>query len=802
MKKITLGITGMSCAGCSSGIEKKLKNLKGMKFVTVNLATEKATLEFNENLIDRDTIKNEIVSGGYGVIEEDSDEEDEEQELSLTGMTCASCAGSIEKTLKGISGIKFASVNLATEKAFIKFSPRVVDTDSIIKAIEETGYHAEAINKKYNNDIKQKEIKKQKTALFASILLSFPLFLSMIAGFLNISVPLLHQPIFQLLLATPVQFVIGWRFYKKAFFSIKSLTPGMDFLVAMGTTAAYVFSVYNGFFAENGNISEPGLYFEASAIIITLVLFGKYLETIAKGRTSEALKKLIGLQPKSANVIRDGNEMDLNIEDILIGDILIVKPGEKIAVDGVVTKGHSSIDESMITGESIPVEKGPGDSVISGTINRNGSIEFVAEKIGKDTVLANIIKVVEEAQGSKAPIQRLADKVAGYFGPAVLLIAIVTSLVWIFIFNNSTMGIISAVSVLVIACPCALGLATPTAIMVGTGKGAEKGILFKSASGLETLYKTEKIVFDKTGTITEGKPGVTDIIPFGKTKIDELLRLAAAVEKNSEHPLGLAIVEEAKKRKIKIPGNRNFKSFPGFGIKATIEDKSLLIGTEDLLVSNSIPTVNIEKITSKLESAGKTVIFVAIDKKLEGIIGLADVIKDEAVKTISELRESGIEVFMITGDNKRTAMAIATQAGIKRMNVFAKILPEKKADAINKMKSSGGSVVMVGDGINDAPALAVADVGIAMGTGTDIAIETGDITLMNGNLETFLSAIKLSRKTMTKIKQNLFWAFIYNIIGIPFAALGMLSPIIAGAAMSFSSVSVVTNSLSLKTFKL
>ncbi len=724
--------------------------------------------------------------------------------IGITGMTCASCSARIEKNLNKLDGVEIATVNLSSEKAIVRFIPGKTNREIIIQEIENTGYHAEEIEKDNSDkerELRKTELKKAKLILLASITLSFPLLISMVANILKIPVVFLYNPWFQLLLATPVQFIIGWRFYKKAYYSIKALNPGMDFLVAMGTSAAYFFSIYNGFFKQYTPSSHVELYFEASAIIITLVLLGKYLEAIAKGRTSEALKSLIGLQPKSAKVLRDGNEMELRIEEILVGDIIIVRPGEKIAVDGVVTKGHSSIDESMITGESIPVEKISGDKVISGTINKNGSIEFLAKKIGKDTILANIIKVVEEAQGSKAPIQRLADRVAGYFGPAVLLIAIITSLVWIFIFSNTTMGIISAVSVLVIACPCALGLATPTAIMVGTGKGAEKGILFKNAAGLETLYKTEKIIFDKTGTITEGKPGVTDIIPQDGVNINELLSIAASAEKNSEHPLGKAILEETIKRNISVKNPEKFESLTGAGISAILGERSILMGTESLMKENGIKIGKIKTIAEELESSGKTVIFISSDHKTIGIIGLADIIREEAAHVITELSNMNIEAYIITGDNHSTAMAIATQAGIKEQNVFAKVLPEKKAYAVKEMKNSGGTVVMVGDGINDAPALAVADVGIAMGTGTDIAIETGDITLMNGNLITLIYAIKLSRETMKKIKQNLFWAFIYNVIGIPFAALGLLNPVVAGAAMAFSSVSVVTNSLSLKRFK-
>ncbi len=760
-------------------------------------------VDYDENKVSEEFLKNRIKETGYGVIDEGLEEE-VSAEFDITGMTCASCATRIEKGITNIPGITKASVNLSSEKAFVKFDPKKTGSDEILKKIESTGYKArlkseEAIESE--KELREKEIRRQRTLLISSAILSMPLFFAMLSNLFSLEIGILHNPYFQLILATPVQFIIGWRFYKKAWSSIKMLSPGMDFLVAMGTTAAYLFSLYNGFFKNYQKGSRPELYFEASAIIITLVLLGKYLEAIAKGRTSEALKKLMGLQPKTAIVIREGKELIIDIGDIVVGDTLIVKPGEKIAVDGTVLKGNTAIDESMLTGESIPVEKGPGAKVIGGTINLNGSITFTAMKVGKDTVLAQIIKVVEEAQGSKAPIQKLADVVAGYFGPAVLAIAILTTISWMVFTGNTTAAIISAVSVLVIACPCALGLATPTAIMVGTGKGAENGILFKNAASLESLYKINKIVFDKTGTITAGKPGVTDIVPVENSMTEnDILIFAASAEKKSEHPLADAIVNAAQKRDLELISSANFQSHTGAGVIASIKNQKVAIGTLKLMNEQGVNIDKIKEKASKLENDGKTVVYISLKGKIAGVIAIADVIKKEAAEAIGGLKELDITTYMITGDNRRTAEAIALQAGIDADHVMAGVLPEQKAGLVKKMMEEDSVVAMTGDGINDAPALATADIGIAMGTGTDVAIETGDITLMNGNLETLITAIKLSKKTMSKIKQNLFWAFIYNTVGIPFAAFGLLNPVIAGAAMAFSSVSVVTNSLSLKKF--
>ncbi|NIM17919.1 MAG: heavy metal translocating P-type ATPase [Candidatus Aminicenantes bacterium] len=807
MKKVTFGITGMSCASCAVRIEKELKNNAGIHDAAVNLAMEKAVVLYDETQIPRQDIIAAIKDTGYGVIDE-APPQKSTTELNLTGMTCASCANRIEKTLQNLPGVEYASVNFAAEKAYIDFDPTMTDTPAMIKAVEDAGYHAEVVDADSESvdrekEVRQKEIKKLKITFIISVLLSFPLFMAMVTALFKIAVPFLHYPWFQLAIATPVQFIIGWRFYKKSYYSLKAKSPGMDVLVAMGTSAAYFFSIYNGFFKEIPAGTHPELYFEASAIIITLILLGKYLEAVAKGKTSEAIKKLIGLQPKHARVVRDGKEIDIPIANVIVGDTILVRPGEKIAVDGEVSEGNSAVDESMLTGESIPVEKQPGDAVTGGTINKNGSLTFTATKVGKDTVLAQIIKVVEEAQGSKAPIQQLADKVAGVFVPVVLLIAALTFLTWMLIIGNTTMAIIAAVSVLVIACPCALGLATPTAIMVGTGKGAENGILIKSAESLETAYKINAIIFDKTGTVTKGEPAVTDIIPVEEVNINttKLLTFAASAEKRSEHPLAAAIVQKAKEESLELHNPANFIAVPGKGVSATLKNKTILVGTHGFMRENNINADGLKETVQRLEMEGKTVMYAAVNRVFSGVIAVADTVKDDSREAIRQLQALGIETYMITGDNQRTAEAIGKHVGIEKTRILAHVLPEQKADQVKKLQDKGYIVAMVGDGINDAPALAAADIGVAVGTGTDIAIETGDITLMKGNLRTLSTAIKLSKKTMVKIKQNLFWAFIYNTIGIPFASFGLLSPIIAGAAMAFSSVSVVSNSLSLKRFK-
>lgn len=715
--------------------------------------------------------------------------------LLIEGMTCAACSSRVEKVLNKLEGVVKANVNLSTNKAVVEFPSGAIEDETLIDTVKKAGYKAELERERdmdREKELREKEIKSLKTSFIISAILSLPLFSAMffhMAGKENI----LTNGYFQLLLATPVQFIIGYRFYKGAFNSLRGGGANMDVLVAMGTSAAYFYSLYNVI------VGVHEYYFEASAVIITLILLGKTFEAVAKGKTSEAIKKLMGLQPKTARVIKDGVEMDIPIEKVNIGDIIVVRPGERIPVDGIIIEGHSSIDESMITGESIPVDKAIGDQVIGATINKFGSFKFEAKKIGKDTVLSQIIKLVEDAQGSKAPVQRLADKISGIFVPIVVAIAVITFLTFYLIQGNFNRGLINAVAVLVIACPCALGLATPTAIMVGTGKGAENGILIKSGEHLERTHKMETIVFDKTGTITKGEPEVTDIVTYNSMDRDELLRIAATVEKSSEHPLGQAIVKKGEEEFLEITQPESFMAIPGKGLKAVLEGREIYIGNRKLIIESGMDIEGIEGELSRLEEEGKTAMIVGIDGKISGIIAVADQIKENSKKAIEELKDMGLEVYMITGDNKRTAKAIAKRVGID--NVLAEVLPENKAEVVEDIRGKGKHVGMVGDGINDAPALAAADVGFAIGTGTDVAMEAADITLMRGDLMGIVTAIRLSHRTMRTIKQNLFWAFFYNSIGIPFAALGFLNPMIAGAAMAFSSVSVVTNSLRLRNFK-
>ncbi len=799
-KAITLGITGMSCASCSQRIEKGLMKLTGILTANINLALEKAQVSYDDSQVKIEDIKRKIEDIGYGAIlpVKETKKRDGIVELSISGMTCASCSGRIEKKLSSLEGIHLANVNLGSERAYVEFDPVLINPAGIIEAVRDLGYGAAEFKEEAEDEAaveRKREMRNLGILFIISAALSLPLLAGMLLMLLKIEFSLFDNPYFQLALATPVQFVIGFRFYKNSWHNLKSLSPGMDVLVALGTSAAYFFSVYNAFLGGN-----PGqLYFEAGAIIITLVLLGKYLESVAKGKTSEAIKKLLSLQAKTARVIRDGVEQDLPVEDVIIGDRIIVKPGEKVPVDGVIVEGYSSIDESMVTGESMPVEKKTSFTVIGATQNLNGSFIFEAEKVGKDTMLSQIVKFVEQAQGSKAPVQRLADQAASVFVPLVLGIALVTFLIWMIAGHEISRAMIAAVSVLVIACPCALGLATPTAIMVGTGKGAEKGILIKSGEALEKAYRISMVVFDKTGTITNGKPALTDIFPFEGFSADDVLRYAAIAENNSNHPLAKPIVDAAKEKGI-LAASERFDNIPGKGVVASFNNKEILFGNKKLLSEHGIDIRDADLVMEKLEKEGKTAMLASYDGNIAGIIAVADTIKENSHRAVQALQKMGIRTMMITGDNARTAQAIAKQAGIDK--VIADVLPGDKAKEIEILKKSGETVAMVGDGINDAPALAASDIGIAIGAGTDIAIEASDITLVRNDLMSIVDAIGLSRKTMGKIKQNLFWAFIYNSIGIPFAALGLLNPVIAGGAMAFSSVSVVTNSLSLKRIKL
>jgi Cu+-exporting ATPase len=722
----------------------------------------------------------------------------EKLELKIGGMSCAACAAKIEKRLNKIDNVDYAGVNLAAEKATINYDKDNISKDEFINIIENLGYKAEEmynLDAKKEKEEKKKEMKNLKISLLISVLLSAPLVLAMVFMIINIDIEILHNRYFQLILATPVQFFIGFRFYRNAFKALKSKSTNMDVLIVLGTSSAYFFSIYNAFISSD---SKHELYFEASSVIITLILLGRYFEAIAKGRTTEAIKNLMGLKANTAKVIRDNKELDIPTDEVVIGDIIIVKPGEKIPVDGMIIEGYSSIDESMLTGESIPVEKEKDDEVIGATINKFGTFKFKATKIGKDTMLSQIIKMVQEAQGSKAPIQKIADKVSGIFVPVVILISILTFIIWYLVTKNLSISIINMVSVLVIACPCALGLATPTAIMVGTGKGAESGILIKGGEYLEKAYKLDTIVLDKTGTVTKGKPEVTDILSIDNLSIEEIIKISASAEKNSEHPIGEAIYKYAIEKNIKIVDVKDFEALSGRGIKAVINSDNVLIGKRDLMKEFSINFSSIEEKIDKFENEGKTTMILSINKKIEAVIAVADTIKDSSKAAVEKLKKMGLNVYMLTGDNNKTALNIAKKVGIE--NVISNVLPDEKALEIEKLKNEGKNVGMVGDGINDALALVKANIGIAIGSGTDIAIESADITLMKEDLNSIAAAILLSRKTMNKIKQNLFWAFIYNIIGIPIAVSGLLSPIIAGGAMAFSSVSVVINSLSLKKF--
>ena len=786
--KATLQVEGMTCASCSARIEKVLNKIDGVEKSTVNLMANKVIIEYDPEKTNIEDFITAIEKAGFSVPLS-------RIKLSIQGMTCAACSARIEKVLNKLEGVKKATINLSLNSGTVDYAEGEVDKNTIIKTIEKAGFKAhEQVeeDRDYEKKNREKELKDLKRLLIFSAIFSIPLFSAMFFHMAGVD-SILSNGYFQLALATPVQFIAGARFYKGAYKSLRGGGANMDVLISMGTSAAYLYSLYHTI------VGIPEYYYEASAVIITLILLGKYLEAIAKGKTSEAIKKLMGLQAKTARVVRNGTEQDIPMEEVLVGDIIVVRPGERIPVDGIITEGHSTIDESMLTGESVPVDKHDGDEVIGATINKQGAFKFSATKVGKDTALAQIIKLVEDAQGSKAPVQRLADQISGVFVPVVLVIALVTFLVWNFAFGDFNQGLISAVAVLVIACPCALGLATPTAIMVGTGKGAENGILIKGGEHLEKAHKLDVVVLDKTGTITKGEPEVTDIMTFGHTET-EVLRFAAIAEKSSEHPLGESIVLNAKNKGIEIIDPEKFESITGHGIYSRIDGNDIYVGNRKLMREKNIDISSIEEQVKTLENQGKTAMLISIDGELSGVIAVADTVKDSSREAIEKLKEMDIDIYMITGDNLGTAQAIGKEVGIT--NILAEVLPEHKAEEVEKLKAQGKSVGMVGDGINDAPALASADIGFAIGTGTDVAMEAADITLIKGDLREIPTAILLSKKTMRTIKQNLFWAFAYNSIGIPIAALGLLNPMIAGAAMAFSSVSVLSNSLRLKKFKI
>lgn len=817
MENKSFAIEGMTCASCAQTVEKAAKKVRGVTQASVNLATEKLSIEYNETTFSVENLQKAVDNSGYELIAQ----EGTTQTFAIEGMTCASCAQTIEKAVGKLSGVDKASVNLATEKMQVSYNPSAISVSDVTGAVSNSGYAAvlettetQDNSRAVKREKKEKRMKQLSNRFGISIIFTIPLLIISMGHMVGMPLPNIVDPminafnfsLLQLILTLPIM-VVSWEYFQKGFKTLFKGHPNMDSLIALGTAAAFVYSLAAtiGAGLGYGNFSDL-LYYEVTGVILTLHTLGLFLEERSKGQMSSAIEKLVNLVPKTARVIRNGVEQEITVDEVALGDVIRVRPGESMPVDGVVVEGRTSVDESMLTGESIPVEKESGDEVIGASINKNGSIDYRATRVGSDTTLSQIIKLVEDAQGSKAPIARMADIITRYFVPIVIALAVLAGIAWLIAGQSGIFALSVIITTLVIACPCALGLATPTSIMVGTGKGAEHGVLIKSGEALETTHNLDTIVFDKTGTLTEGKPIVTDILVTPLITKENLLYYAASGETGSEHPLGEAIVQKSKEENMTLAKPDHFEAIPGHGIRIEIEGKDMYIGNRKLMLEQKIDLSSVEKESDRLADEGKTPMYLSVDGELAGIIAVADTLKENSMKAVKELRRRGVEVIMITGDNKRTAKAIAKQVGID--SVLSEVLPEDKAEEVKKLQEAGKKVAMVGDGINDAPALAQADVGIAVGSGTDVAIESADIVLMRNDLTAVLTAIDLSHATLRNIKQNLFWAFAYNLVGIP-VAMGLLhifggplmNPMFAAVAMSFSSVSVLLNALRLRRFK-